>query len=140
MRTIGIRVKPRAVTFSIYDSDTNCIVNVETIRIPEALSTPEALKYIRNNILDILREYDVQQGGIRTTEPSAQTLSIDRIQIEGVIQESFASSKLIKYFIGHISNISSRVGINRADFKRYVEGDLDYVIIEGWADYCKEER
>ena len=56
MNTIGIRVKPNSVIIAIHDSIGNSIVNVEGIKIPKALSTPEALKYVRNSILDILRE------------------------------------------------------------------------------------
>jgi hypothetical protein len=97
MRTIGIRAAPKAVTFVVYDSIANGILNVEDIKIPVAFSTPDALKYIRNNLLDILREYEITHAGVRVTEPNAQSTSIERIQIEGVIQEAFASSLLESY-------------------------------------------
>lgn len=76
MRTIGIRAAPTAVTFVVYDSSSNEIVNVEDIKIPLAFAAPDALKYVRNNLLDILREYSVERAGIRTTEPNAQSISI----------------------------------------------------------------
>ena len=71
MRTIGLRATPKAVTFVIFDTDSNEILNVEEIRIPSAFLIPDALKFVRNNLLDVLREYDVQLAGIRVTEPTA---------------------------------------------------------------------
>lgn len=81
MRTIGIRAAPKAVTFVVFDADADAVLNVEDIRIPIAFHTPEALKYVRNNLLDILREYGIERAGIRVTEPSAQSPNIAMIQI-----------------------------------------------------------
>jgi hypothetical protein len=92
MITIGIRAAPKAVTFAIYDSDAKTIINIEEIKIPAAFSSPDGLKYLRNNLLDVLREFKVEKAGVRASEPSARNPSIERIQIEGVIQEAFASS------------------------------------------------
>src|SRR6478735_9134514 len=117
MRTIGLRAAPKALTFVVYESDDNSIVNVEDIRIPVAFLTPDALKYLRNTLLDVLREYQISKAGIRITESNSQTLSIERIQIEGVLQEAFASSNVQDYFVGQISSISSRLGIARENFK-----------------------
>lgn len=139
MRTIGIRAAPKAVTFVVFDTEADAVLNVEDIRIPAAFHTPEALKYIRNNLLDILREYDIERAGIRVTEPNAQSLNITRIQIEGVVQEAFASSLLQSYYVGQISSISARLGIERADFKRYIDGQLDWPV-ENWTGMRKEQR
>lgn len=139
MRTIGIRAAPKAVTFVVFDADADAVLNVEDIRIPIAFHTPEALKYVRNNLLDILREYGIERAGIRVTEPSAQSPNIARIQIEGVVQEAFASSLLKSYYVGQISSISARLGIERADFKRYVDGQLEWPV-ENWASLRKEQR
>jgi len=139
VRTIGIRAAPKAVTFVVFDADDQVVLNVEDIRIPLAFHIPDALKYIRNNLLDILREYRIDHAGIRVTEPNAQSPNISRIQIEGVVQEAFASSSLTSYYVGQISSISARLGIDRADFKRYVDGPLDWPV-ENWADLSKEQR
>jgi len=96
MRTLGIRAKPREVVFAVFDTEDRSLLNVEVIKIPKALATPDGLKYVRNNVLDIIREYDIDRAGIRVTESSAQTLSVERIEIEGVIQEAFASSLLLQ--------------------------------------------
>ncbi len=137
MVTIGIRVKPTAVTFVVVDGDE--IRNVEDIEIPRAFDTPDALKYVRNNLLDILREYRVEAAGVRVTEPNAQSLNIARIQLEGVIQEAFASSSLRGYYVGQISSISARIGMHRADFKKMVDGE-NMLKIDSWEALSKEAR
>jgi hypothetical protein len=139
MRTIGIRATPTTVTFAVFDADHDSIVNVEEIRIPAAFQIPAALKYVRSNLLDVLREYGVERAGVRVTEPNAQTMSIERIQIEGVIQEAFASSELQAYYVGQISSISKRLGIERTQFKPMIAGDEDPGI-ENWKKMSKEAR
>lgn len=139
MRTIGIRVAPTAVTFVVYESSTSTVLNIEDIRIPAAFAAPDALKYVRNNLLDILREYNVECAGIRATESNAQTMNIARIQIEGVIQEAFASSALKSYYVGQISSISSRLNIERSDFKKYIDGTKVWNV-ENWVTLTKERR
>lgn len=140
MNTLGLRVKPNAVVIAIYSSNENSIVNVESIKIPKALPTPEALKYVRSSILDILREYEINHAGLRIIESNSQTLNIRRIEIEGVIQEAFASSMLSAYFCGQISTIAAKLDIPRADFKRYVDGQLEYENVENWNEHNKEEK
>lgn len=139
MITIGIRAAPKVVTFAIYDTDEGAILNVEEIKIPAAFETPAALKYVRSNLLDVLREYKVERAGVRVTESVANYPNIERIQIEGVIQEAFASSELQSYYVGQISSISKRLGIDRKDFKPLVDGDKDPGV-EDWKKMGKEER
>jgi hypothetical protein len=137
--TIGIRATPKAVTFAVYDSRHHRVLNVEEIKIPAAFPRPDGLKYLRSNLLDVLREFKVSRAGIRAIEPSSQQRSIERIELEGVIQEAFASSELASYYVGHISSISARIGIPREDFKPLVDGDREYPI-ENWRETSKEGR
>lgn len=139
MIAIGIRAAPKTVTYAIYDSEARNIVTIDEIVVPLALPVPAALKYIRSNLLDILREYKVELAGIRVTEPTAKSPSIDRIQIEGVIQEAFASSDLQGYYIGQISSISARLKIQRSQFKPLVTGELEFPI-ENWSRLGTAER
>ena len=83
MITMGLRAAPKYITFAIFDGRAANVVNVEDIHVPAAFDWPVALKYVRSSILDVLREYGVEKAGVRTTEPMAQSLSIERIQIEG---------------------------------------------------------
>lgn len=140
MKTIGIRTNPNEVTIAVYDTAVPCVVNVEQVKIPKALQTPEALKYVRNTILDILREFEIERAGLRITESISQHRNIRRLEIEGVIKEAFASSQLESFFCGQISSISARIGIERADFRRYVNGEIAFDAVENWDDLDKEER
>lgn len=140
MKTIGIRVSPTEVTFSIYNTIENSIINIEEIAIPNALSVPEKLKFVRCNILDVLREYDTEKAGIRLSEPSARSISIERVQIEGVIQEAFASSTLDSYYYGAISTIAAKNNIERRRIKPLVKGEENYEAIENWQVLSEKER
>lgn len=61
MNALGIRVEPKKVTFVVIDNSDNeaDIKNVETIKIPVSLDFPAKLKYVRNTVLDIIREYSI---------------------------------------------------------------------------------
>lgn len=140
MRSIGIRAKPTEVVFAIFDSKQQRIINIEALKIPKALNKPEALKYVRNHVIDILNEYEVDTGGIRITESSSRNLSIDRIEIEGVIQEAFSSSTLKSYYSGQIATIAAKNGFDRTDFKKYVDGEIEFNNVENWDNLSKLER
>jgi hypothetical protein len=122
MITIGIRAAPKVVTFAVYDTDEESILNVEEIKIPAAFDTPLALKYVRSNLLDVLREYQVERAGVRITEAMA-TPNVERIQIEGVIQEAFASTELQSYYVGQIASMAKRLDIERERIKPLVNGE-----------------
>lgn len=137
---LGVRASPSEVTFCVLDPEKRTIRNISSIVVPKALSTPEQLKHIRLHILDILREYKVTHAGIRTLEATAQSVPVTRVQIEGVIQEAFASSDIQSYYVGQISNISAKAGIPRTDFKPLVDGSKTLEGFDGWEDLSKEER
>lgn len=120
MNTLGIRVKPKEVVFSIYDSDKRNFINIESLKVPCALSTPEQLKYIRNSILDILREYSISKAGIRVTEGNAHVKNIQRLYLEGVIQETFASSSIIEYKTFVLSSMASKLGTSSKELKKFI--------------------
>jgi hypothetical protein len=138
--TMGLRAAPKVVTFAIYDSDAEAVLNVEDIVIPAAFEWPQALKYVRGNVLDIMREYGVVRAGVRTSEPVAQRPSVDRMQIEGVLQEAFASSTLESYFAGPISVMAAKLGMVRTavlPMTRQGRNDMD---VEGWDDMSEVKR
>lgn len=102
---LGVRASPSEVVYCVIDDKKGEVITIGKITTPKSMNTPEALKHIRLNLIDILREYSILEAGIRILEPTAQRISIERVQIEGVIQEAFASSPLKSYYIGQISNI-----------------------------------
>jgi|SRR5690554_2820234 len=140
MNKIGIRVSPKEVFYCIYDEGSRAIINIDKIGVPLSLEIPEQLKYIRLSLLDIIREYNVEKAGIRTIESNAQSPSISRIHIEGVIQEALASSDVDDYYVGQISNISARIKIERTEFKPLVDGSKSLDGFEGWEGLSKEQR
>ena len=132
MISIGIRAAPKEVTFAIYDSDTREVVNVEEIKMPKAFSFPDALKHLRGNLLDIIREYQVTKAGLRTSEPNAQKLNVPRVQIEGVIQEAFSSGGLEAFFAGPIAVAAAKLEIPRKSFKELLDAD-EHPCVENWS-------
>lgn len=140
MQTLGLRVSPKEVTFCIFNHTSDEIINIEELRIPNALDTPERLKYLRASLLDILREYNIEKAGIKLTESNARSMSIDRIQIEGVIQETFASSSLQAYYQGPLATVASKHSINKTQLKKHIKNEDDFVRIDDWCDFSEKER
>lgn len=132
MRSLGIRAEPKKATFVIYDDETKHILNVESLIIPQILNKPEQLKFARHNILDILREYQVDAAGIRVAEGNAQNQDADRLYLEAVFMESFASSSIKNYFVGRKTSISARLGITSAQFNSIVKCEAELEGVEGW--------
>jgi hypothetical protein len=134
MNILGIRVEPKKTTFVVIEANQDVfkVVNNEVIKVPAALDFPEKLKYIRNCVLDILREYSINIAGIRVTEGNSQNMDITRLQIEGVIQEAFSSSDVEQYFTGRKTSISSRLSINTDDFDEIVKGKKVYELLDDW--------
>ncbi|MDZ7322074.1 hypothetical protein N4G41_10560 [Kosakonia sacchari] len=126
MRILGVRAAPKEASFVVYCTDEKSFVCIDYIKIPLVLDMPEKLKFIRNNILDILREYNVSVAGIRVTESNAQNLSIERLYIEGVLQEALSSSNVSSFLTTRQKGICSRLGIRTTEFKDIVQGNQDF--------------
>jgi hypothetical protein len=126
MRILGIRAAPKEASFAVFCTESQDFVCIDLIKIPLILETPEKLKFIRNNILDILREYNVERACIRVTEANSQNLNIDRLYIEGVIQEALSSSNVLKYKNSRQKTICSALGISSKEFKDATSGDIDF--------------
>lgn len=141
-KSIGIRVTPSTLYFSIvsFEKEVLEIVAIDKINNPKALNIPEQLKFLRNTLCDIINEFNITNACIRITESNAKSISIPRIYIEGVIQELFASSTIIKYYVGQISSICPNLGIERTKFKPYAEGKEVFLEIDNWKMYSLEER
>lgn len=140
--TIGIRANPNAVYYCVLNdtADSTNVKIVDKVLVPKALEIPEQLKFIRNTFKDIFIENNVKNACIRVTESNAQSTSILRIYLEGVLQELIASSMIEKYFIGQISNISTKLGIERSAFKPFVAGESNFNGLDIWQDWDAMER
>ncbi|WP_447605957.1 hypothetical protein [Brevundimonas sp. M1A4_2e] len=115
------------------------MINIESLVVPAALGWPERLKHIRSNLLDVLREYEVEFAGIRLAEPTAKQFSVERTHIEGVVQEAFASSELLGFYTGAISTLAARLGVERPAIKRMVEG-ANELAIANWDQMDVKKR
>lgn len=131
MISLGIRAESKQAIFAIYDNETNSILNIEKIVLPSVLSTPEQLKFARNSILDILREYNVCAAGVRVAEGNSQNKDSDRLYLESVFMESFASSDIDSYYIGRKTGISASLKITNQKFDDLVKGS-ENLEIPGW--------
>jgi hypothetical protein len=141
MRSLGIRVEPSKVTFVVLEYNNNVadILNVECIKIPFALDFPEQLKYVRNTVLDIIREYEISFAGIRIAESNSQNINTDRVHIEGVIQEAFSSSTVTSYFTGRLQSISKKLSITTPQYKELLKSKSSYPKMNKW-DFCTNQE
>lgn len=139
---IGIRSNPNQIIYCIINGTTDQfeIKLIDKIVNPKSLEVPEQLKFLRSTLGDIINENKVTSACIRVTESNAQQISFQRIYIEGVIQELIASSTIRHYYVGQISNISAKLGIQRVDFKPYASGQKTFMEIDIWKDLSLEER
>ena len=103
------------------------------------MAWPSALKYVRSNLLDIMHEYCVSYAGIRLTENNAQSPSVRRLHLEGVIQEAFANSDLKGYLAGAIPALAARLGKSSADMKPMIKGRND-LEVENWSNMTEKQR
>ncbi|KCY10457.1 hypothetical protein J599_2544 [Acinetobacter baumannii 1598530] len=141
MNALGIRVEPKKVTFVVIDYSDNeaDIKNVETIKIPVSLDFPAKLKYVRNTVLDIIREYSIIVAGIRIAENNSQNIDVNRLHIEGVIQEAFSSSSVTSYFTGRVQSISKKLDISTTEYKELLKANSHYPKINCWS-YCTNKE
>ncbi len=145
LRTIGIRVSPRVVFFTIAEKEENENINILTVdgvNVPKALDIPKQLTFIRTTFISILGEYGVEKAGIRIHEGNSQNISDERLNMEGVIQELLANSTVEKYFRSKMNTLAKHFGTKVAYVKASLDGkeSLEGYDIEGWASYKKEEK
>ncbi|MQP52687.1 MULTISPECIES: hypothetical protein [unclassified Flavobacterium] len=143
MRTIGIRANPKEIFFAVIEQNKgeNTVLVIDKLILPISLSTPDKLNFIRKTIIDIINQYQVTKAGIKITEGNAQSISIERVSIEAVIQELFSSCSVQKYFGGNISKISRLLCIgNNGDFKKIVSGEQIPIGLEFLKDNNDQER
>jgi len=132
------------VWFSIVEEDraldrTELLV-CQSIPVPDALTGPEQLRFVRQTISDVIDDYGVTRAGIRLAEPVAKKVNIHRLHIEGVLQELLASSPVESYFYGAIAQIGRLLGVaERTEVKELVGGE-SFRGIDGWSDFNPEER
>lgn len=142
LRAIGIRVSPKRVFYAVVTrTDLLCeLLTTSSLLVPPALEPPDQLRFVRATLLDIIAEYTVKRAGIRISEYTAQKISFERINMEGVVQELLSSSDVEAYFAGRIATIGALLREpDRARVKRYFEGE-QFMNVPGWDSYPSEAR
>lgn len=145
LRAIGIRVAPKDVYYAVVEESDKMdseleLLTVAFVVVPPALELPSQLHFIRTTVLDIMAEYGVRRAGIRLTESTAKSMSVARLNLEGVIQELISSSGVEAYFAGPIATIAAHLGEKeRSRVKEHFEG-ADFMEIDGWATLSRERR
>ncbi|URM36254.1 hypothetical protein [Flavobacterium anhuiense] len=145
---IGLRVYSNSNIFYtiVEETDTEYkYLSISNLKIPLALNQPERLNYVRNTLLDIISEYDINTALIRVQESvfNITDTSIQRFYVEGVILETLAGANINKYKLGRISTISSLLNIESSKFKKYIDNEIVFDLLPSnldWSKYSVEER
>lgn len=146
MKALGLRAHPHHICFVILESshagDSLPVVQLmSTLRLPVALHTPERLSYLRTALMDLIREFGVTYAGIRTTEPVSRNFSIDRVHVEGVIQELLGAGAVPHYVAGALARLGHLLGLSVNAAKQLVEGELPLAVsVSDNARMSKEHR
>ena len=144
MRSIGIRVEPKIIHYSIVESDNEnniSILDVNRLYVPQAPEMPFVLSFIRTNLFSIIEEYKINTAGIRIPEKIAQCSSTERTYMEGVIQELLTDSNIENFFVGRIAKIASNLDIEDRNYlKKCFSGKESFSEIKNWDDYIKNAK
>jgi hypothetical protein len=114
MKSLGLRATSSKIFYSIYDSENKTIAS-EKITLPE-VDFPLILKEVRAKFLEILAKNTIDCVGLKTAEKTAMGVSLERVGIEGVIQEAIATNQ-VKYSLFSLQSIAKSYNIKGKDFK-----------------------
>jgi L-rhamnose mutarotase len=115
MNSLGIRVTSSTISFSVYNKENKTIISEKQI-LPE-LDLPKKLKQVREDFLAFINKHNITNVGIKIAEKNALSINLERIAIEGVLQEAIASSNIKSYSIYSLQSIAKTFGIKSKDFK-----------------------
>lgn len=137
---IGIRVSPKEIFYIIIEKNNDEIKYTnQKLIVPKAIDFPRKLSYIRTTLYSLICEYEVTQAGLRTAEGLAQT-NIERVNIEGVIQELFSNSTVESYFAGTSTSIASRLQTTNKEIIECCKGKSNFYNVDGWEDLNNNYR
>ena len=145
---IGLRVYSNSkIFYTIIDETKDEYIYLTTshLKIPLALNEPERLNYVRNTLIDIIDEYNIDSAVIRVQELmfSVNDTAIQRFYVEGVILETLAGGNISKYKMGKITTLQSLLKIEQGSFKEYTDNIREFELLPeelSWQDFSLEER
>lgn len=134
MKSIGISLTATEVFISIgscqqnkFSADRN-----ERIRVPAALRVTDRLRYIRTLLLDFIALYHIELACVRIAGKYAAQASVQRVELEGIVQELLSSSSIKHYFIGTPTEIAQIAGLDVGNVPDYLSGKRDLTAILDW--------
>jgi hypothetical protein len=141
MKTLGLRVSPKVVTFCIADrvGDLVNVDIVDKINVPVMMTEPDRLSFLRNIVFTIINQYEVESAVIRRMEDNSRTISITRANIEGVLQELISNCRVSYYKACKLSQLSSLLHKTASELKECVNGENAFEI-DNWQKFSSEER
>jgi hypothetical protein len=133
MASIGVRASGNEFHYTIFEGTVENPIYRHHYKLtfPRAFETPQALAWLREQFLNVTREYQVRSVFVRTTEPMARatvrSLS-ERSRVEGVIIEASAA---VGFRISHgpLATMSSLLETRSA--RNYMELDT-FRGIDNW--------
>lgn len=146
MNALGIRVTPKIIYFAIVNYNGNNVVLdvVDKIIIPVSMDIPDQLCFVRTTLFSIIKEFNIQNAGIRRMEDNSPSKKLNQIIIrayfEGVIQELISNCSIEKYFSGKIQSIAKLLSKDSNTIKQLFVGDVNLFSISNWENYKSEER
>lgn len=118
MSILGIRVSPKIIYLTILTEEE---YENQKLVVPINIDVPKRLSYIRSNILSIIKENNVEYIGLRICENVATNISLDRLNIEGVIQEVMSDCNIIYYETFIKSKIRKDMNIEFAELSKLLD-------------------
>lgn len=94
MSVIGFRCFTDAFSFVVLgETQQNpSIIAHEKILFPIDYSWGEKMNWLRKQVIELLRKYNISSASIKMIEPTARTKKIERAQAEGVVLEAAFST------------------------------------------------
>lgn len=121
--SIGFKANKDKIVFVIYNDSNNDIV-IDKVILPLFLNELEKLSYLRNTLLDIIREFNITNASIKCSENSAyiiqRKVNIERIQIESIIKEVLVSSGIKNYLILKNKEISEYLNMKEKSYSQAI--------------------
>lgn len=143
MKYIGIRVSPSEIYYAIAEDNGSkgaISVSLDSIVVPRALPLPRRLSYIRTVLQSIITEQSVKIAGLRLAEVVANP-HLERIYIEGVIQEFFENSTIEQYEVHRIQTLAYRFKQKPQILKGWINNnDQSPDWYDGWINLNKQKR
>lgn len=98
--SIGFRAEKEKVTYAIYEGEK---LYLDEILLPLSLNEPEQLYFLRNTLLDIIKQQKITNASFKKIEDVSTkmkgSIDIKRIQNESIIKEVLYSSGIDNYKI-----------------------------------------